>query len=214
MMVVLLRRVLEQTKAQPATGHPVLVCIDEFAALGRMKEVERAVASMAVAGVKLMFVVQSLSQLKAIYKDGWETVTVHGRSPFQSRNEPEAAARESRLTGDRISGSKQGRARAAVSRRTLTDIIFHGGDEGLWARSISTPATRSSTGSYLWIFDEEEEDGCGRCAKPRSLRFCKLLWARCLRPWERVYRACLTARRCKSSAQVWWRQRASEAQGR
>ena len=132
------------------------------------------------------------------------------RSPFQSRNEPEAAARESRLTGDRISGSKQGRARAAVSRRTLTDIIFHGGDEGLWARSISTPATRSSTGSYLWIFDEEEEDGCGRCAKPR----CKLLWARCLRPWERVYRACLTARRCKSSAQVWWRQRASEAQGR
>ena len=30
----------------------------------------------------------------------------------------------------------------------------------------------------------------------------------------RVCRACLTARRCKSSAQVWWRQRASEAQGR
>ena len=29
-------------------------------------------------------------------------------SPFQSRNEPEAAARESRLTGDRISGSKLG----------------------------------------------------------------------------------------------------------
>ena len=30
----------------------------------------------------------------------------------------------------------------------------------------------------------------------------------------RVCRACLTAWRCKSSAQVWWRQRASEAQGR
>ena len=29
-------------------------------------------------------------------------------SPFQSGNEPEGAARESRLTGDRISGSKQG----------------------------------------------------------------------------------------------------------
>ena len=27
--------------------------------------------------------------------------------------------------------------------------------------------------------------GCGRCAKPRFLRFCKLLWARSLRPWER-----------------------------
>ena len=29
-------------------------------------------------------------------------------SPFQSGNEPEGAARESRLTGDRICGSKQG----------------------------------------------------------------------------------------------------------
>ena len=37
---------------------------------------------------------------------------------------------------------------------------------------------------------------------------------RVLRPRRRVCRACLTARRCKSSAQVWWRQRASEAQGR
>ena len=27
--------------------------------------------------------------------------------------------------------------------------------------------------------------GCGRCAKPRSLRFCKLRWTRSLRPWER-----------------------------
>ena len=36
------------------------------------------------------------------------------RSPFQSRNEPEAEAREPRLTGDRISGSKQGSWRGAV----------------------------------------------------------------------------------------------------
>ena len=35
-------------------------------------------------------------------------------SPFQSRNEPEAEAREPRLTGDRISGSKQGSWRGAV----------------------------------------------------------------------------------------------------
>ena len=38
----------------------------------------------------------------------WPPRHVEQASPFQSRNEPEAAARESRLTGDRISGSKQG----------------------------------------------------------------------------------------------------------
>ena len=36
------------------------------------------------------------------------------QGPFQSRNEPEAEAREPRLTGDRISGSKQGSWRGAV----------------------------------------------------------------------------------------------------
>ena len=37
----------------------------------------------------------------------WRT-KVQTDSPFQSGDEPEGAARESRLTGDRISGSKQG----------------------------------------------------------------------------------------------------------
>ena len=69
-------------------------------------------------------------------------------------------------------------ARAAVSRRTLTDIIFHGGDEGLWARSISTPATRSSTGSSLWM-------AVGAVRNRVLCGFAQRLWARCLRPWER-----------------------------
>ena len=42
------------------------------------------------------------------------SVSPRHRSPFQSRNEPEAEAREPRLTGDRISGSKQGSWRGAV----------------------------------------------------------------------------------------------------
>ena len=58
-----------------------------------------------------------------------------------------------------------------MSRRTLTDIIFHGGDEGLWARSISTACDAVEHRIFSVDLDEEEEDGCGRCAKPRSLRF-------------------------------------------
>ena len=51
-------------------------------------------------------------------------------------------------------------------------------------------------------------------ARGKRCAFSKARWARSVRPRRRVCRACLTARRCKSSAQVWWRQRASEAQGR
>ena len=60
-------------EGQPATGHPVLMVLDEFAGLKRMEVIENAVAQIAGYGVKLFFVLQSLEQLKAVYKDNWET---------------------------------------------------------------------------------------------------------------------------------------------
>ena len=55
-------------------GRPqMLMMLDEFAGLERMKEVEKAVAQTAGLGVKMFFVLQSLEQLKATYKDNWET---------------------------------------------------------------------------------------------------------------------------------------------
>ena len=56
-----------------ATGHPTLFVLDEFAGLKRMPAIENAVAQLAGFGVKLFFVLQSLEQLKAAYKDNWET---------------------------------------------------------------------------------------------------------------------------------------------
>src|SRR6185503_260915 len=53
--------------------HRILFCLDEFASLKRMEVIENAVAQIAGYGVKLMFVLQSLEQLKATYKDKWET---------------------------------------------------------------------------------------------------------------------------------------------
>ena len=47
--------------------------LDEFAGLKRMEVIENAVAQIAGYGVKLFFVLQSLEQLKAVYKDNWET---------------------------------------------------------------------------------------------------------------------------------------------
>jgi type IV secretory pathway TraG/TraD family ATPase VirD4 len=73
MMVALTTTEMEITRGQPASGHPVLMVLDEFAGLKRMTAIENAVAQIAGFGVKLFFVLQSLEQLKLIYKDGWET---------------------------------------------------------------------------------------------------------------------------------------------
>lgn len=73
MMVSLTTTEMEITRGQPASGHPVLMVLDEFAGLKRMAAIENAVAQIAGFGVKLLFVLQSLEQLKATYKDNWET---------------------------------------------------------------------------------------------------------------------------------------------
>lgn len=73
MMVSLVATEMEKTRGQPASGHRVLVCLDEFAGLKRMEVIEQAAAQIAGFGVKLFFCLQSLGQLKETYKEGWET---------------------------------------------------------------------------------------------------------------------------------------------
>lgn len=73
MMIALTVTEMEKVKGRPATGHRVLMCLDEFAGLKRMEVIENAVAQIAGSGVTLFFVLQSLEQLKAAYRDNWET---------------------------------------------------------------------------------------------------------------------------------------------
>ena len=64
---------MEKVRGRPKTGHPILMVLDEFAGLKRMEVIETAAAQIAGYGVKLFFVLLSLEQLKATYKDNWET---------------------------------------------------------------------------------------------------------------------------------------------
>lgn len=73
MMLTLTINEMQKTKGKPACGHPVLFCLDEFAGLKRMEDIENAAAEIAGYGVKLYFVLQTLEQLKNVYKDNWET---------------------------------------------------------------------------------------------------------------------------------------------
>lgn len=52
---------------------PVLLCLDEFAALGHMRQIEAAAGQIAGFGVKLWPILQDLTQLQRDYRQGWET---------------------------------------------------------------------------------------------------------------------------------------------
>lgn len=73
MMVTLTTSAMQSVRGKPATGYPVLMVLDEFAGLKRMASIENAVAQIAGFGVKLLFVLQSLEQLQAVYDKNWET---------------------------------------------------------------------------------------------------------------------------------------------
>ncbi len=64
-------RDLARSPAKPA--RPILFLLDEFAALGRLEEVRRAVGLMAGYGVQIWTLVQDLSQLQSLYGKSAET---------------------------------------------------------------------------------------------------------------------------------------------
>ena len=59
--------------AEPASGHPVLFVLDEFAVLGHMETIEKAAGLMAGYGIKLWPILQDLTQLNHHYRESWET---------------------------------------------------------------------------------------------------------------------------------------------
>lgn len=73
LMIVLAVGEMERIKGRPATGHPTLFLLDEFAGLKRMEVIENAAAQAAGFGIKFLFVVQNLPQLEDLYEKSWET---------------------------------------------------------------------------------------------------------------------------------------------
>jgi type IV secretion system protein VirD4 len=72
LMVVSALRALLQTPPS-RTLPPVLFMLDEFAQLGYLPSIENAMGIARGFGVQLWPILQDLNQLKALYKDRWET---------------------------------------------------------------------------------------------------------------------------------------------
>lgn len=64
---------MEVTRGNSPSGLPVLFCLDEFASLGHMRQIEEAAGLIAGFSVKIWAILQDLGQLKALYEKRWET---------------------------------------------------------------------------------------------------------------------------------------------
>jgi len=101
MMATLVIGEMERVKAKPKSGHSLLMVMDEFPALKRMRVIENAAAQIAGFGVKMMFVAQTLAQLKDVYRDNWETLVANaGTKLFFGNNDQFTCEYASKLAGD------------------------------------------------------------------------------------------------------------------
>lgn len=71
LFVNLMLEAMERERSKPQV--PVLAVLEEFHVLGYMQQIEVAAGLAAGFGMKLLIVLQDLTQLKRHYKDGWET---------------------------------------------------------------------------------------------------------------------------------------------
>ncbi|MEM7601420.1 MAG: type IV secretory system conjugative DNA transfer family protein [Verrucomicrobiota bacterium] len=62
---------IEKSSERPE--YPVQLILDEMAVLGHMRELENAIGQMAGLGLRITSVLQDIGQLKALYKDRYET---------------------------------------------------------------------------------------------------------------------------------------------
>ena len=131
MMVSLVTNEMEIVRQQPATGHPMMMVLDEFAGLERMKSIENAVAQIAGYGVKLFFVLQSLEQLKAVYKDRWETFLANtGVKIFFGLNDHFSREYISKMLGEtEVYRDVQTSSEGSGTSRTITEGTSEGESE-------------------------------------------------------------------------------------
>jgi type IV secretion system protein VirD4 len=121
----------------------VLFLLDEFAHLGRMQPVERAIGLAAAFGVSFWLIVQDLAQLRSTYAESWPTflANVDVLQAF-GINDWDTAEYVSRMTGEATVSVESEQASRGVSQGR------HG------QRQLGASRTLGETGRRLQFADE------------------------------------------------------------
>lgn len=128
---------------------PVLMVLEEFHVLGFMQQLETAAALIAGFGVKLLIVLQDLTQLKRHYKDGWETFLGNaGIMIFHSNND---------MTLDYIS-KRCGTTSLIIERKSdVTTAQRSGGATGAsWSLEVRDLLTPEEASRFFGRDDKEQ----------------------------------------------------------
>src|ERR1039457_6951659 len=162
MMIALTVTEMEKVRGQPATGYPALMVLDEFAGLKRMEIIENAVAQIAGYGVKLFFVLQSLEQLKAVYKDNWETFLANsGLKEFFNLEDNFSRDYVSKLIGE-----------TEVIREAQSESHGRSSSTGTSESDGTNSSTSSGTsGGSNWSRTKGKTKNYGRSWTPVSIMF-------------------------------------------
>ncbi|ANV25619.1 type IV secretory system conjugative DNA transfer family protein [Agrobacterium pusense] len=131
------------------TPCPVLFFLDEFAALGHMSPIEQGVAYLAGYGVQLWTFVQSLGQLKDVYKENWTTfVSNAGAACYYGIADPDLCAELARQLG------KAGEYEIEYHTTSVQEGSSYG------SSGSSTRGTSRTTGdSYSWSSSDSDTYG-------------------------------------------------------
>lgn len=150
MMTSLVVTEMERVEMQPASGHPVMMLLDEFPALQRMRVIENAAAQIAGFGVKLVFVAQTLVQLKDLYKDNWETMVANaGIKIFFGNDDSFTREYISRSIGDReIVRNVASLSESMGASRSFSEGRTKGSSMS-FSHSGNNPSTSMSMGSSV-----------------------------------------------------------------
>tara|TARA_R110002072_G_scaffold295396_1_gene466347 strand:- start:20548 stop:23982 length:3435 start_codon:yes stop_codon:yes gene_type:complete len=150
MMLTLVIRVVEHQRERPACGHRILMVMDEFLALDRIKAVERAASYIAGFHLTMLFVVQGLSPLQEIYGKGWENIVGNcGLKIFFAVDEPFAREYFSKMIGDTeirpdIHTHGSGTSTNSARSRSISESDTDGEST---SRAMGTTRSKSTTDS-------------------------------------------------------------------
>lgn len=148
-VLTMIIRELEKDIRPPASGAPVLLLLDEFAALKRMRIIENAIAQIAGYGVRIAFAVQALPQLKEIYKDNWETFMsavglklFFGNEDHFTRDYVSKLVGETEITLQHINTSLASQRSLATGTNTSNAFGETHGSSDSWGNSYGSGSTR------------------------------------------------------------------------
>jgi type IV secretory pathway TraG/TraD family ATPase VirD4 len=167
-MITLICYELRKDTAPMATGHRLLMCLDEFSTLGYLKQIEDGFSTLAGYDVKILVVVQFLQQLKKHYEKSWHTFMVNAGLRMFFAPDDETAKEVSGWIGETditletqsitLTANEQSTAGMSKNQNRSTSTSA-GGSEGLSQSHGIALGTSEGTSDGMSLSEADGESG-------------------------------------------------------